>query len=429
MLSTYLLIAKLALLAVSFALSGFFSGSETALFGLPAEEVDRLEQKPGGSAVVHLLQNPRRLLSTILLGNNLVNVLFFSVSFMLILSHREELGPQLSIILAVVSPLSMIIFCEVLPKSAAVTYRRRWSRLAAPPIYYCQRALWPFIRGLELLADAFTGLAGGEGTEERITSEELHMLIQHSKQEGGLDIDLGEMMGGVLALSDVEADELMVPRVEMVAFEIGGDPEELLGLFRKKKLTVIPVYEGHMDNVIGAVHIKDLLFRHSGEDLRSIAREVPFVPETASGEDLLHRFREEEIKMALVIDEYGGVRGLVTIEDILEQIVGEITDEYEEQPSPGVRKVEEDTYRLRGDMSVREWAAYFHTRTPDLAVETVGGLVMGLLDKVPQPGDHCRYRNMEFIVETTSGKRVTSVLVKMTETPQEEPGEEEGEDG
>ncbi len=423
MLSTYILIAKFAILAVSFALSAFFSGSETALFGLPDEEIDGLEDTSGGRAVAHLLQNPRRLLSTILLGNNLVNVLFFSVSFMLILRHREHLGPQLSVALAVVTPLSMIIFCEVLPKSAAVTYRRRWSRLAAPPIYYCQRALWPFIRGLELLADAFTGLTAGEGTEGRITYEELHMLIQHSKQEGGLDIDLGDMMGGVLALSKVEADELMVPRVEMVAFEIGGNPDELLELFRKKKLTLIPVYEGHMDNIIGAVHIKDILFRHSGDDLRTIAREVPFVPETASGEDLLHRFRQEETKTALVIDEYGGVRGLVTIEDILEEIVGEITDEYEERPSPGVRKVDESTYRLRGDMGAREWAAYFHARMPDLPVETVGGLVMGLLDKVPQPGDRCRYDNLEFIVETTSGKRVTSVLVKMTDLDDKKPGE------
>ncbi|MEF8788099.1 MAG: hemolysin family protein, partial [Planctomycetota bacterium] len=329
MLTTYSLIIKFTLLAVSFALSAFFSGSETALFGLPSEEVEELEETSAGRAVAHLLQNPRRLLSTILLGNNLVNVLYFSVSFMLVLRYRDYLGTWLTVTLTVVSPLSMIIFCEVLPKTAAVSYRRRWSRLAAPPLYYCQRVLWPFIRGLELLADTFTNLTGGQGTEKRITAEELHMLIQHSKREGGLDIDLGEMMGGVLALSEMEVDELMVPRVEMVSFEVDGNPDDLLHLFRREKLTVIPVYEDHMDNVIGAVHIKDLLFRHTGEDLRSIARKVPFVPETASGEDLLHRFRQEETKTALVIDEYGGLRGLVTIEDILEEIVGEITDEYE----------------------------------------------------------------------------------------------------
>ena len=128
---------------------------------------------------------------------------------------------------------------------------------------------------------------------------------------------------------------------------------------------------------------------------------------------------------ALVIDEYGGLRGLVTIEDILEEIVGEITDEYEEQPSPGVQKLDERTYRLRGDMSARQWAAYFRTRMPNLPVETVGGLVMGLLDKVPQPGDQCRYGNIECTVEATSGRRVTSVLEELTDAGKGAVGEEE----
>jgi len=411
-------------LAVTFCLSAFFSGSETALFSLPAEEVKKMAASSGvGGAIAALLSRPSRLLTTLLLGNMVVNVLFYSVSFLLILEYREALGPIGSVLMSLGALVAVIVFCEVTPKNLAVVFNRPWSRFAVLPLVALQKVLWPLILPLERLSDAMTALLGrGTRTEPLIRSEELQMLIEHSEREGILDLDVSQMIGSVMGLSEVSVREVMVPRVEMVAFHVNDPPEKLMELFCTEKVTLIPVYEGSVDNVLGVVHVRDLFFKAPDVHLRELVQRAPFLPETATAEDVLRQCREQHATMALVVDEYGAIVGLVTIEDILEEIVGEIADEYDVEELPPVERLDERRFRVRADLNIREWQGLFGTRLPELSVDTMGGLVMALLGRVPRQGERTRYGNLEFVVEKASGRRVVSIIVELTgPAPSEHP--------
>lgn len=400
---------------VAGALSTFFSASETALFSLPVDEVRRLGDSPGtGRVIAHLLARPKRLLTTVLLGNMVANVVFYSVSLLLIVQHREALGPTRAALLGVAAPLFVITFGEVLPKNFAVGFARPVSRLAAYPLLVFEKALLPFIFLLERITDNISALFGGRlPAEPFIRTEELQMLIDLSAEEGVVDRDVGEMIAEVIKLSETALREVMVPRVEMACFDVDGPPEDLDALFRQSKHTLIPVYVERVDNMLGVVHAKDFLLRDEGTALRALARPIPFLPETATVEDVLHRFRKEHARMAFVVDEYGAVEGLVTIEDILEEIVGEITDEFDAEEAPPVERIDERRFRLRGDLSVREWHEAFQMDLPELSVDTIGGLVMLLLDRIPQAGDHVHYRNLGMTVERMQGRRVVSVILEL----------------
>ncbi len=392
-----------------------FSGSETALFSLPPDEIRRMEGAAGSrGAVGRLLSRPKLLLTTVLFGNMVVNVMFFSVSFVLIMDYRELLGPTGSALLALGSLLFVVVFCELLPKNLAVSFARPASRIAAVPLLTFQRVFWPFIFTLEKVTDWISALFGRHlRPEPFIRAEELTDLIELSEREGVLDEDLSEMMSEVVKLSDTALRAVMVPRVDAVCFDIADAPEVLERLFRRSKHTLIPVYERRMDNMLGVIHAKDFLLREEGAGLRELIGPIPFLPETATVEEVLRHLRTQHARMAFVVDEYGAVEGLITIEDILEEIVGEITDEFDAEEAPAVQRLDERRFRLRGNLSVREWHEAFEMETPELSVDTIGGLVMALLDRVPRAGDRVRYRNLELTVEKTRGRRVVSVILEL----------------
>ena len=422
------LILRVVVLAVTFCLSAFFSGSETALFSLPPEEshTGKSASRPE-RAIASLLSHPRRLLTTILLGNMVVNVLFYCVSFILIYEYREVVGRTGSLALGLVSLLTVIVFCEVMPKNIAVRLARPWSRFAAVPILVVQRVFFPIVLLLDKLNEGIASLLGRHARPEPlIRSEELQMLVDLSEREGVLDVDVSGMIAGVMELSDIPLREVMVPRVQMVAFDVEDPPEELLQLFCSEKCTFIPLYENKVDNVLGVVHVKDLFLKAEEKDLRSLIRPVPFIPETASAEDALKRFRAEHAKMALAVDEYGAVQGLVTIEDVLEEVVGEITDEYDEAESPPVESLGPRKYRLRGELNIREWEELFSMQLPRMPVDTIGGLVTALLDRVPHEGDSAEYGNLKFTVETIRGRRVETVILELDRSDEDEEGENAG---
>ena len=404
-------------------LSALFSGSETALFSLRPEEVKRMAGSGGaGGIVANLLSNPRRLLTTVLFGNTVVNVIFYSVSFLLIVEHRETLGAARSGLLGVASLLAVVVFCEVLPKNVAVVIPRPLSRAAAYPLFIFEKVFSPLIFVLEKVTDRISSLLGAHLRREPfMRAEEFQMLIDLSEKEGVLDGDIGEMIAEVVRLSETDVSEVMVPRVEMACFEV-GEPADALGeLFRRVKHTLIPVYENHVDNMLGVIHARDFLLRGE-QDLRALILPIPFIPETATVEDVLRQFREQHTRMAFVVDEHGAVEGLVTVEDILEEIVGEIGDEYEAEPPPPVERIDDTRFRLRGDLSVREWHDMFRMETPRLSVDTLAGLVMSLLDRMPQEGDSVRYRDLKLTVEKTFGRRVLSVIVELMDSGREGAG-------
>jgi len=420
--TTHLLI-RAGVLAAAACLSAFFSGSETALFSLPREEVKQMDGAPGTAGLIaRLLGRPKHLLTTVLFGNMVANVVFFSVSFFLIHRQGERLGRAWCAALNAGALLFIIAFCELLPKNIAVSFARPISRASALPLSVFQKACWPFIFALEKVTDGISVLFGRHlRPEPFLRAEELSMLIELSERDGVLDSDVSAMIAEVVQLSRTSLRQIMVPRVEMACFDIARPPEELAALFRSSKHTLIPVYEGRVDEMLGVIHAKDFLLRDERVGLRKLITPIPFLPETATVEDVLRQMREQHARMAFVVDEYGAVEGLVTLEDILEEIVGEITDEYDAQQGPAVVRIGERRFRLRGDLSVREWHEAFNMEAPELSVDTIGGLVMILLDRIPRPGDRVRYRNLELIVESTRGRRVSSVIAELKDEGGEEP--------
>ena len=419
--TSYLLLRAI-ILAVSACLSMFFSGSETALFSLPADLLSRMRGEEGArGAVARLLEDPKRLLTTVLFGNMVVNVVFFSVSFLLVVESRRALGTTWSAVLSLCSLLFVIIFCELLPKNLAVAYARPFSLLSAYPLLTFERVFWPFIIALEKITGGIAQFFGRHFEREPfIRSDELRMLIDLSEKEGVVEEDVGEMIAEVVELSEIALREVMIPRVEIVCFDLDDSPEELKRLFQEHKHTLMPVYEDRMDNMQGAIHAKDFLFRDESQELRELIRPIPFLPESATAEDALERMREEHTRMAFVVDEYGAVEGLIAVEDVLEEIVGEIRDEYDVEEVPPVEQIGTNRYRLRGDLNVRDWREAFEVELPELSADTIGGLVMTLLERLPRKGDTVHYRNLKLTVEQVRGRRVVSVILELAEEPGEE---------
>ncbi|MFO8008241.1 MAG: hemolysin family protein [Candidatus Brocadiia bacterium] len=406
---------RLAVLAVTFCLSGFFSGSETALFSLPPDELGRMRDGSTLDRMAAALRDrPKRLLTTVLFGNMLVNVVFFSVSYLIAADLEPRVGRSGTFVLGLCSLLAIILGGEVVPKNVAVMVQRPFSRLSAVPLLVLQKLLVVVVVPLEKLADwAASLVAGGRPA---VRTEELSLMADLAGREGVLDAGTGQMIAEVIELGEVRLSELMIPRVEMVSFNLESPREQLIALFRGSKLTMIPVYEGAMDDMRGVVHIKDVLFGSGERPLREAVRPVPFLPETATVEEALHRCREEGSKTAFVVDEYGSVAGLITLEDLLEEIVGEIADEYDDEQRPDVEVLADGRLRVRGGLSLREWCELLEMPMPELDVDTVGGLVMAELDRIPQVGDRAEWEGMELTVEAVRGRRAERLLVSLDGT-------------
>jgi CBS domain containing-hemolysin-like protein len=269
----------------------------------------------------------------------------------------------------------------------------------------------PVIIPLERIAEFGAGLIGGDGGV-RMHAEELQVLVDVSAREGVLGLDEGEMISDIIRISDVRISELMVPRVEMVSFNLADPVEDLMGLFRESKLTMMPVYDRTKDNMRGLVHVKDVLLMAEDQLLVELVRPVPFLPETATAEEALTHCRDRGSKTAFVVDEHGAVLGLVTLEDLLEEIVGEIDDEFDDDTPPDVEDLGEGCFRVRGGLTLREWEEEQGWQAPEMDVDTVGGLIMALLDRMPQEGDSVRCNGLVLTVETTAGRRVETVMVE-----------------
>jgi CBS domain containing-hemolysin-like protein len=223
------------------------------------------------------------------------------------------------------------------------------------------------------------------------------------------------MIAEVLSLREIRVNELMVPRVDLVTFNLQEPAEGLLPLFRREKLTMIPVHDGHVDEMRGVIHIKDVLFRTDDQSLTDLVRPIPFLPETTTVENALRRCRRERKKSAFVVDEYGAVLGLITLEDLLEEIVGEIADEYDVEESPPIERLADGRIRVDGTLGLRDWQEAVGVDLPDLGMDTVGGVVMALLDKVPEKDDRVEHAGLEYTVEAAADRRAVSILVRLPE--------------
>jgi putative hemolysin len=411
------LVALVALLGGS----GFFSGSETALFSLTREQLRRYErgESRAEGLIVRLLHDPGLLLATVLVGNTAVNVLFFSLSFTLAHAAHRQVSAVAGGAVGVASLLLIIVFGEVAPKGVAVAHSEAFAHRIAIPMYLFQRAAWPaaylcvkMVQQLSAWLERYTE------REVYVNADELKMLVEMAKRQQVLAGTAPAMMQDVVDLKRTRVKQIMVPRVDIAAFRFGGGRDRFIELVRQTHHNRYLVYTNTMDDISTALLARDVYLNPQAE-LRSLQRPVVFVPETKTVEDLLRQFREQMLDFAVVVDEYGGTAGMVTIEDVIEEVFGEIEDEYDE-PETEVRSLGQNSYLLSGNLSVESWRDIFGHDLPPADADTLGGVVTALLGRMPKAGDTVTFRGLELTVRRMRRRRVGQVLLRLLPASEEE---------
>lgn len=391
-------------LVVITVFSAAFSASETAMFSLRRE---KLEQ--AGHRVRRLLAAPRDLLVTVLLGNMLANVSFFAVASQL----RYGDGPRAVLLTGLGALVALLIFGEILPKSIAYRAPVGISRFLAVPVSVLVRLLAPLRAvvtwSLELLFKAFdTHRPEAVG----ISAELLEEVLAKSAKDGLLERDEAAMLGEIIELQEIRVREIMTPRVDCLMLDLKVEQADLIEEARQRHMSWLPVVDGDVDQVIGCVQLRDLLL-HPERPPAELVMPIKFVPEVARVLDLLHEFRADRATEALVVDEWGGTAGVVTIEDVFEEIVGDLRVEGEERDRPVV-PLGEGRYRVSGALSVRDWNEEFSTNIVPTEFETVGGFVTAELGHIPRVGEALEIGGLRFEVQELRGRRIVQLDISST---------------
>jgi len=398
--------------------SAFFSGSETALFSLTAGELHRLSRSGrSGRIVASLTLKPRELLNALLLGNLLINVAYTAIAAMIVFDLDDNNMPAWSAPVGSLAALVVLILVgEVAPKIVALAATRRWALLCAPILAGFKRIVQPLLWVIQQAAiDPLTRIiAPGRKRRGEISIAEMVDVLSLAARRGAIDRDAGAMLQEILELTGLKTCEIMVPRVDMIARDIATPRAGLIQTFKDTGLTRLPIYDGHADNIVGVLVARTLLMSPR-KPLRQLLQPVTFTPESASVERLLVGLRASSAKLAIVVDEYGGTAGLVTLEDILEEIVGDMPDPRESEPDPAVHEIGQGLYRIDGSLPIHEWADAFDIDLRRRRVTTVGGFVTSLLGHIPQIGDTAVYRNLQFTVESMHRRRIGRLKLQLRE--------------
>ncbi|HUU43534.1 MAG TPA: hemolysin family protein, partial [Planctomycetota bacterium] len=392
------------ILACLLAMSAFFSGSETALFSLERQQLAAyaVSRNPFRRLVTRLLAKPRRLLVTVLLGNLLVNVTFYAMASAQALDFVHEGRPLAGTVFGILTPVVVIVFGEVTPKTLALGFSGPVATVSAPVLMVLRAVFWP----VRVVVSAFTRvlgnlLAGHHPRSVYVTPEELKMLITTSETQGVIDRNESVMMQELVDFGKVLVRDVMVPRVDMVMFRRDRPLRELREIIRRTRHSAIPVYGTSVDDIVGIVMSREALLDRD-RPVDALLHRVWFVPETKTIESLLDEFRREKRSFAVVVDEYGGTAGLVTLEDVVEAIVGEIHDEYDTVDQT-VSDLGNNRYLLPGRLSIAEWTEMFGLPVADRRLATLGGLVVRLLGHLPHEGEQVRFGNVLFTVKRMRG--------------------------
>ncbi len=441
-------IGEILFLVVLTFLEGVFVAAEIALVSIRRSRVEQLvdENRPNARRVQHLLDDPGRFLAVCQLGLTVIGFLasaFAAVSLVDGLAQALEgagLGASTAhglalLVVTVLLALFTIVFAELVPKTLALAYPERFALTLSAPLDLLGRLLHPLVALLTSITRAITRPLGANvNSEAQITAEELRLIVERGGEQGLLEAEEEQMINAVIELGDRRVHEVMVPRIAIVGLPASATFDEAIDTIIAEGHSRVPVYESSVDEVVGILYAKDLLpFLKSDaaarSSLRTMLRTPVFVPESMSIDDLLHEFQRRKVHIAIVLDEYGGTAGLVTIEDLLEEIVGEIQDEYDEE-EPLVEMLDADRVRVDGRASIDDlldlWDMKLTLEDED-EYDTVGGFVYHRIGGVPSPGDEIRLEGLHLTVESTDGRRVGKVLV-VRERPVDDESDADGDE-
>jgi len=427
-------LVELLIIAILVAFNGVFVAAEIALVTVRRSRMRQLSDEGDARAkrVTRMTENPAGLLATIQLGITFIGFLaaaFAGASIAgQIAAWLQGVGfagsSDIIALLIVTTFVSVvtIIFGELVPKTLALAHAERYALTLARPVQVLGRILSPVVWFLTTVTQAVTRLLGVRdvSSDDAITREELLILFERGSEQGTIEAEEEQMIGGVLELGEQRAHEVMVARVDMVTLEADASLAEIVEVIVSEGHSRIPVYEDNIDNIIGMLYAKDLLPYLVGEDrtpsIRMLLRTPLFVPESMLVDDLLRSLQRRRVHIAIVLDEHGGTAGLVTIEDMLEEIVGEIQDEYDEE-DPMIVPLGDHRARIDGRADVDDMLEHFETALDgddQEEFDTVGGLVYHYIGGVPAVGDAVEVDGLKITVEATDGRRVRTVHVVHT---------------
>jgi putative hemolysin len=410
------IIAMLLLLAAE----AFFSAVETAFFNLSRRQIVAMSQSKNRfrHLVSTLLKKPKNLLASILLGDMAVSTLYFSLSGVLALSIHHQNGTVAAAIAAGCAFAAFIVFGELMPKSLAYSNSQAIALATALPCFFCLKVLSPFrfVLNTLIVEPSLRLILGSQMHSHPITLNQLKLLIESSRQRGIISSDENQLLGEVIELGLLKVRQVMRSRVDIVAASVNTSNVRAREIMTSHHLTKLHLYSGNIDNIVGLVDLRQLLI-HSDTLPARLAYKVNFVPEQKTVESLLEFFRSSKTNTAVVVDEYGGIAGTVSLEDIIEELVGPI------EPLKGIEPVKQlgpMTYRLAGSLAIHDWADAFGIDVAESRLTTIGGLVVALLGKIPRTGDVASLRNLKFTVELVRKHRIESIVLELMpiETPQ-----------
>ncbi len=416
---TYYIVAMVALILMS----AYFSATETAFSSINKTRLKAMIEKGNKKAkrAYKLSEEYDKLISTILIGNNVVNIALSAIATVLFIDIYGDIGATIS---TIVITVAVLIFGEITPKSIAKDAPERFAMFSTPIIKIFMWVLTPvnflFTQWKKLVSKLFK-------MEEnaKMSSEELIMLVEEVEQEGTFDTDESELIRNAIEFTELEAEDILTHRVDLEAISIDTPKDEIARIFATTQFSRLLVYEESIDNIVGIIHLKDF-FKEYGitkQNIKTIMTKPLFIQKSEKINDLLKILQTNKSHIAVVIDEYGGTLGIVTMEDILEELVGEIWDEHDEVVENFIHNSNDDTYTVDCSASFDDFGDFF-----DIICETdsvsVGGWVMEQLGKIPENGDKFSFENLDIIITETDSHRVTKIKVFQNPKPETEEDDE-----
>lgn len=397
-------------LAALFFFSAFFSGSETALMAMDRLRLKYLVQKKyrGAERMEALLENADRFLGAVLVGNNLVNIAISVFAASLFIDLYGERGELLTIL--ILTPL-LLIFCEITPKTYAAQHPEKVSFLVLRPILATMWLLTPVVWLVSGLSRAVTRLFKAEASRPVISEDEIRTLISVGEDAGVVAKEQRRMLHGIFELTQIRARDVMIPRPEIIGIEVNSTFDQVMAVIRESQHSRFPVYQESYESIVGIIHAKDILGyvgRPHDFNLRSLVRPPYFVPESKRLGTLLQSFRRKQVHLAIVVDEYGGVEGIVTLEDVVEQVVGEIQDEHDVEEIL-FREIGPGRYLVDGSISLRTLNRRFALTLSEEHANTLAGFLLRTMGTIPQVGDTCEADGTLFTVRKVVDRRVEEI--------------------
>ncbi|HNQ54258.1 MAG TPA: hemolysin family protein [Methanothrix sp.] len=414
--------ALLALFCLLLCFSAFFSASETALMSLSKIRlIHMVEEKTRGASIIKdLRDNPSKMLGTILVGNNIVNIGASSIATVLAIEYFGDTGAGIA---TGITTILVLIFGEITPKSLAAQKSERVSLIVARPIFILTYLLNPIVFVFTQIAGLFMRLLGFQSNANlpTITEDELKSMVNLGEEEGVIEDHEKTMICNVFDFADQLVKDVMIQRMDIIAIDMNASYDEIIKIIKNEQYSRYPIYSKRIDNIVGILNVKELVYRDPEEifDIKKFVKKPYYTFEFTNTSELFNEMKKRRTHMAIVLDEYGGTAGIVTIEDLVEEIVGEISDEYD-MHTQEIETIREGEYIVDGSTRIEELNELIGTEIESEHYDSIGGFVIELMGRLPRQGESVEHMGTKFIIESMERNRIRKIRVLMTEAINDE---------